>query len=108
MQGTLVVDGRTVGPRALRTPLVSVYDPRSKVIPPQAVLPFHEAAASPAKLLLEYEGDVGVNLQHVGVLVGRSAHARIWPTIFDWLEAQEDTGADARQSAPLLAAAQPA
>jgi polyhydroxyalkanoate synthase len=30
---------------------------------------------------------VGVNLQHVGVLVGRSAHERIWPEIFDWLDA---------------------
>ena len=37
--------------------------------------------------LVHYEGDVGVNLQHVGVLVGRSAHERIWPQIFDWLDA---------------------
>jgi polyhydroxyalkanoate synthase len=104
MHGTLAIGGRTVGPHALRTPLVSVYDPRSKVIPPQAVLPFHEAAASTSKLLLKYEGDVGVNLQHVGVLVGRSAHARIWPTIFDWLDAQEDEADLARLPAP----AQPA
>jgi polyhydroxyalkanoate synthase len=104
MQGRLAIGARTVGPQALRTPLVSVYDPRSKVIPPQAVLPFHEAAASTSKLLLKYEGDVGVNLQHVGVLVGRSAHARIWPTIFDWLEAQEDEADLARLPAP----AQPA
>jgi polyhydroxyalkanoate synthase len=86
MRGTLVINGRTVGPGALRTPLASVYDPRSKVIPPDAVVPFHEAAASPRKLLLRYEGDIGVNLQHVGVLVGRSAHARIWPALFDWLD----------------------
>ena len=89
MQGKLAIGGRTVGPRSLAAPLVSVYDPRSKVIPPAAVLPFHEAAASPRKLLLRYEGDIGVNLQHVGVLVGRSAHARLWPAIFDWLDAEE-------------------
>jgi polyhydroxyalkanoate synthase len=47
----------------------------------------NEAAASDKKLVLYYEGDVGVNLQHVGVLVGRNAHARIWPAIFAWLEA---------------------
>jgi len=76
---------RRVGPHELRTPLLSVVDPRSKLIPPAAVLPFHEAAASTRKQVLHYEGDVGVNLQHVGVLVGRSAHARIWPAIFDWL-----------------------
>jgi polyhydroxyalkanoate synthase len=89
MQGELAIGAHTVGPRTLATPLVSVYDPRSKVIPPAAVLPFHEAAANPHKLLLRYEGDIGVNLQHVGVLVGRSAHARLWPAIFDWLDGLE-------------------
>lgn len=87
MQGLLDIGGRRVGPRELKTPLLSVIDPRSKLIPPAAVLPFHEAAASERKQVLHYEGDVGVNLQHVGVLVGRSAHARIWPAIFDWLDA---------------------
>jgi polyhydroxyalkanoate synthase len=86
MQGTLEIDGQGVGPQALRTPLLSVIDPRSKLIPPAAVLPFHEAAASPRKQVLHYEGDIGVNLQHVGVLAGRNAHARIWPAIFDWLD----------------------
>jgi len=66
-----------------------VVDPRSKVIPLQAVVPFNEAASSDKKLVLHYEGDVGVNLQHVGVLVGRNAHARIWPAIFAWLEAPD-------------------
>jgi hypothetical protein len=33
-----------------------------------------------------YGPDIGVNLQHVGVLVGASAHARIWPAIFRWLD----------------------
>jgi polyhydroxyalkanoate synthase len=85
MQGELDVKGRRVGPGTLSTPLLTVIDPRSKLIPPAAVLPFHEAAASPRKQVLHYGGDVGVNLQHVGVLVGRNAHARIWPAIFDWL-----------------------
>lgn len=90
MQGALHVEGRRIGPSDLRTPLLSVVDPRSRLIPPAAVLPFHDAAASPRKQVLHYEGDVGVNLQHVGVLVGRNAHARIWPAVFDWLEGIED------------------
>ena len=85
--GRLEIDGRVIGPEDLRAPLVSVVDYRSKVIPPQSVLPFHDAAGSARKLVLSYEGDIGVNLQHVGVLVGRSAHASIWPAIFDWLGA---------------------
>jgi polyhydroxyalkanoate synthase len=86
MGGTLTVGGRTIGPGNLRAPLVSVVDPRSRLIPPEAMVPFHDAAGSTRKLLLHYGGDVGVNLQHVGVLVGRSAHAKLWPAIFDWLE----------------------
>jgi polyhydroxyalkanoate synthase len=88
MQGKLSIGKRSIGPQDLRAPLVSVIDPRSKVIPEAALRPFHEAAASEHKCLLHYEGDVGVNLQHVGVLVGASAHERIWPAIFRWLAEQ--------------------
>ncbi|OON62766.1 alpha/beta hydrolase [Massilia sp. KIM] len=86
MRGALDIDGRKIGPADLRQPLACVADPRSKVIPLDAMVAFHDAAGSARKLLLHYEGDVGVNLQHVGVLVGHSAHARIWPAIFDWLD----------------------
>jgi polyhydroxyalkanoate synthase len=85
MQGELCIAGRTVGPRDLDVPLLNVIDPRSKVIPPQSIIPFHEAAAGSSKKLLEYRGDVGVAIQHVGVLVGANAHAALWPEIFDWL-----------------------
>ncbi len=94
MAGRLDVGGRRIGPRDLAAPLVSVVDPRSRVIPWNAVVPFHEAAASERKCLLRYGGDIGVNLQHVGVLVGAGAHARIWPAIFDWLD-----GADVKDDA---------
>jgi len=87
MRGRLGIGGRAIGPRDLRSPLASVVDFRSKVIPPQAVLPFHEATSSERRQVFGYRGDVGVNLQHVGVLVGRSAHAAIWPAIFAWLGA---------------------
>lgn len=87
MQGKLVINGRAIGPRDLRAPLASVVDPRSKVIPLQAVVPFNQAAASTNKRVLHYDGDVGVNLQHVGVLVGRNAHATLWPALFEWVEA---------------------
>ncbi|MEH6435907.1 alpha/beta hydrolase [Massilia sp. DD77] len=87
MQGRLEIGGRRVGPGDLRAPLACVADPRSKLIPLEAMAPFHAAAGSEHKLMLHYEGDVGVNLQHVGVLVGANAHARIWPRIFAWLGA---------------------
>jgi polyhydroxyalkanoate synthase len=84
-RGTLDIAGQRVGPATMAAPLTTVYAPRSAVIPPSSVVPVHEAAASPDKLLLEYGGDVGVALQHVGVLVGRTAHRDLWPRILDRL-----------------------
>ncbi|MFD2838474.1 alpha/beta fold hydrolase [Azotobacter vinelandii] len=37
-------------------------------------------------------GDVGVALQHVGVLVGRRAHREVWPQILRWLDAHGEAG----------------
>ena len=85
MQGRLAIGARTIGPADLRAPLLAVVDMRSKVIPPASVLPFVDATSSVRRQVLEYRGDIGVNLQHVGVLVGRSAHAALWPAIFAWL-----------------------
>jgi polyhydroxyalkanoate synthase len=82
-RGTLRIAGEQVGPATLAAPLTTVYAPRSAVIPPSSVVPVHEAATSTDKLLLEYGGDVGVALQHVGVLVGRTAHRDLWPRILD-------------------------
>ncbi|MCA1855620.1 alpha/beta fold hydrolase [Massilia oculi] len=90
MRGELEIDGRRIGPQALRAPLLGVVDPRSRLIPVAALARFHDAAASTHKCLLHYGGDVGVNLQHVGVLVGASAHGELWPAIFRWLEAHRD------------------
>lgn len=91
MQGTLEVGGRPVGPATLTVPLLNVLDPRSRAVPPSSIVPFHDAAAAPAKRLLDYHGDVGVALQHVGVLVGRNAHRHLWPEILDWLTAHPTT-----------------
>jgi polyhydroxyalkanoate synthase subunit PhaC len=86
MTGTLTVAGSRVGPSTLVAPLLNVVNPHSAVIPPQSVVPFHEAAASPRKALLQYHGDVGVALQHVGVLVGRNAHRTLWPQVLSWID----------------------
>lgn len=86
MQGTLAIAGRTLSPASVTAPLLSVYDPHSVVIPPDSVIAFHEAAGSARKRLLSYDGDTGVGIAHVGVLVGENAHRRLWPEIFGWLE----------------------
>ncbi len=86
MRGTLTVNGRPALPGLVEAPLLSVVDPRSTLVPPAAVLPLHEAARSADTQILWYRGDVGVALQHVGVLVGRNAHAHLWPEITRWMQ----------------------
>jgi polyhydroxyalkanoate synthase subunit PhaC len=86
MAGVLSIAGQPVGPATLTTPLLNVVNPRSRVIPPESILPFHEAAASPRKQVLQYHGDVGVAVQHVGALVGRSAHQQLWPAVLRWTD----------------------
>ncbi|HEU4350819.1 MAG TPA: alpha/beta fold hydrolase [Burkholderiales bacterium] len=85
VRGTLEVAGRSAAPTRLTAPLLCVLDRRCRLAPPESVLPFVQAAASRAKTLLDYEGDIGVALQHVGPLVGRNAHALLWPKIVDWI-----------------------
>jgi polyhydroxyalkanoate synthase len=84
-RGALQTDGRSAAPASVTAPLLCVLDPRCALVPPGSVLPFVEAAASRDKTVLRYEGDVGVALQHVGPLVGRNAHALLWPKILDWV-----------------------
>lgn len=85
LQGTLDIGGRRAAPSQLAAPLLCVLDPRCRVVPPATMLAFVEAAASTDKTVLRYDGDVGVSLQHLGPLVGRRAHALLWPRILDWM-----------------------
>ncbi len=88
MRGRLVVRGRCAAPESIDAPLLSVLDARCPIAPPQSVLPFLHAVRSPERRLLWYEGDTGVALRHVGMLVGRSAHQRVWPEILRWIHAR--------------------
>jgi polyhydroxyalkanoate synthase len=85
MGGSLMINGLTVAAEEVRAPLLSIVNRRSSVAPPESVLPFHEVVHSPDRQVLWYEGDKGVALQHVGVLVGKNAHQHLWPAIIDWV-----------------------
>lgn len=85
-RGTLEIGARSAAPSRLTAPLLCVVDPRCALVPPAAVVPVFEAAASRDKTLLHYERDVGVSLQHVGPLVSRRAHESLWPRIVRWIE----------------------
>ena len=85
MRGLLQVGGRSAAPEQVDTPLLAVADARCEIVPPAAIRPFIEAVPAKHKRLLWYEGDTGVALQHVGMLVGENAHARLWPEISRWM-----------------------
>lgn len=85
VRGKLRIGGREVSARAVRAPLLIVGDQACPVVPPAAVQPFYERAASSEKTWLWYEGDVGVAIRHVGMLVGRNAHAQLWPQLLEWI-----------------------
>jgi polyhydroxyalkanoate synthase len=84
-EGTLRIGRRAASAEAVRAPLLVVGDRDCSVVPPAAIQPFYERVASTEKRWLWYEGDVGVAIRHVGMLVGRNAHAVLWPQILGWI-----------------------
>lgn len=88
-RGTLLVGHRIAASETINAPLLSVIDPRCRLVPPQAVLPFLRSTRSQNVKVLWYVGDTGVALQHVGMLVGREAHTQLWPKIIRWMQSYD-------------------
>ncbi|MGZ3236942.1 MAG: alpha/beta fold hydrolase [Burkholderiaceae bacterium] len=85
MAGTLRIDTQRISPQDVVAPLLVVADRACPIVPVSAILPFFNAVGSTEKRLLWYEGDIGVAVRHVGALVGKSAHAVLWPEIINWV-----------------------
>ena len=69
----------------MRVPVLAVVNTADGIAPPASVRPFIDAMAEPDVGVVEHPSEVGVVLQHLGILIGREAHARIWPQIIAWL-----------------------
>lgn len=72
-------------------PILAVADRRSRVVPSASVDAYQTGTASNEVQLLDYPGDMGVLLQHVGVLVGERAHRTLWPQIIRWMQEHQTT-----------------
>jgi polyhydroxyalkanoate synthase subunit PhaC len=83
--GTLKVGGTPVGPLNLSVSTLAVVNTADEVAPLASVKPFTDAMPKENARIIEYPGEIGVGFQHLGILVGRQAHARVWPEIFSWL-----------------------
>jgi len=62
------------------------------VAPLHSVRPISEALGPEKFRIIEYPGERGVCLQHLAMLVGRQAHAQVWPQIIDWIGIQNQRG----------------
>jgi poly[(R)-3-hydroxyalkanoate] polymerase subunit PhaC len=84
-RGVLKIREALVGPLSLSAPTLAVVNMADDVAPLASVKPLVEAMITKNALIIEYPGEVGVCLQHLGMLVGREAQAQVWPQIISWL-----------------------
>jgi polyhydroxyalkanoate synthase subunit PhaC len=83
--GTLNIGTRRADPRTITAPILGVMNPRSRIVPPVSMEAYLTRTGSDDVRLIEYRGDVGIVLQHLGLLVGEKAHKRIWPQVLIWM-----------------------
>jgi poly[(R)-3-hydroxyalkanoate] polymerase subunit PhaC len=101
LKGTLRLRGRSTGLARLRGPVIAVVNSVGRIVPPGSVLKGLEAASNRAAEVLEYRGDRGPMLQHLGPLVAPIAHERIWPRILDWTAELQGRRVDSGRSGSL-------
>ena len=84
-RGTLKIGNTMVGPSVLSVPTLAVINTADAIAPLESVKPVADAMGPDKVRIIEYPGEVGVCLQHLGILVGRQAYAHVWPEIIAWL-----------------------
>jgi len=84
-RGMLKIGKRFIGPSSLSVPTLMVVNTADEVAPPISMKPFADGMAKNVEIV-EYPGELGVCLQHLGILVGRHAQAHVWPEIVSWLK----------------------
>ncbi len=85
-RGKLEIGGKKIEPAHLELPIMAVANTSDDVAPPESVRPFLEAMPGADRRLIDYPGETGIVLQHLGVLAGREAFACLWPEIIAWIE----------------------
>jgi polyhydroxyalkanoate synthase len=83
----LKIGEKFIGPSTLSVPILAAVNTADDVAPLNSLRPFADAMAKKVQII-EYPGELGVCLQHLGILVGRHAQAHVWPEIISWLKSQ--------------------
>jgi polyhydroxyalkanoate synthase len=87
-RGDLKIGGKLIGPQSVSVPTLAVVNTTDDIAPLDSIKPFIDAMPTRAARIIEYAGEVGVCLQHLGILIGRKAHRQVWPEIFSWMNAR--------------------
>jgi polyhydroxyalkanoate synthase len=82
-RGILKIGERVIGPEDIAVPTFVVVNSADAVAPLESARPIAEASQHIE--IVESPEETGVCFQHLGVLVGRQAHAQVWPRIIDWM-----------------------
>jgi polyhydroxyalkanoate synthase len=85
-QETLEVCSTVVGPSSLSVPTLAVVNTADEIAPLTSIKPCIDAMPVTDARIIKYSGETGVGLQHLGILVGRQAHKRVWPEIISWFK----------------------
>ncbi|MCX8102091.1 MAG: hypothetical protein RMK81_05480 [Geminicoccaceae bacterium] len=85
VRGTLRVGGARLGPERLLVPLLAIASPADAIAPPAAVTPFLAAACGAETRLVRWPMERGTVFAHLAAVLGRSAHARLWPAVSRWM-----------------------
>jgi polyhydroxyalkanoate synthase len=88
-QGSLLIRDRSLGPSCIQVPTLAIINTADEIAPLKTVKPFLDAIPIKATRIIEYPGEAGIALQHLALLVGRQAHACIWPEIVSWLRSPQ-------------------
>jgi polyhydroxyalkanoate synthase subunit PhaC len=100
-RGMLRVGEAVVGPSTLSAPTLAVVNAADDVAPLVSVKRFTDAMPAGSVRIIECPGEAGVALQHLAILIGRRAHAEVWPQIISWLGARSSIGvASSKHAAP--------
>ena len=86
-QGTLRLRDRKFGPALAQVPTLAVVNTADEIAPLASVQPFLDQMPGRDVRLIQFEGEPGVGLQHLALLAGRHARAKIWPAIDAWIAA---------------------
>ncbi len=87
-RGTLKIGETLAGPANLSVPVLAVVNTADDVASLVSLKPFIDAMPLKNVQVIEFPGEIGVCLQHLAILVGREAQAKVWPDIIAWMRRQ--------------------